>query len=166
MITDFLLEHAALVPIALLIIAVLCAGVGHVLLRTDRRGWLWAMVALTAAPVLALTLTPSNSGTLQRCAVQFSAPRLGSVELLANVALLLPLTFFATLATSRPRLMFVAGMALSATIEALQALVPAIGRSCDSNDWVMNTLGALVGASLGWVLLALDRERGDILHRR
>ena len=164
--TDFLLEHAALVPIALLIIAVLCAGVGHVLLRTDRRGWLWAMVALTAAPVLALTLTPSGAGTLQRCAVQFSAPRLGSVELLANVALLLPLTFFATLATSRPRLMFVAGMALSATIEALQALVPAIGRSCDSNDWVMNTLGALVAASLGWVLLALDRERGDVLHRR
>lgn len=158
MITDFLLEHAALVPIALLLIAVLCAGVGQVLLWTGRSGWLWAAVALTAVPVLVLTLTPS-SGTLQRCTVQFSVPRLGSVELLANVALLLPLTFFAALASRRPGLTLIGGMALSATIEALQALVPAIGRSCDTNDWSMNTLGALVAASLGWALLALNRVR-------
>ena len=158
MITDFLLEYPALVPLAILVTAVLCVGIGHVLLRTGRRGWLWPVIALAAVPVVALTLTPTSSHTLQRCAVQFSLPTLGSVELLANVALLLPLTFFATLATGRPGLMMVAGIALSAVIEGVQALVPAIGRSCDTNDWAMNTLGVLVAALLGWALLALHQR--------
>ena len=96
--------------------------------------------------------------TPQRCALQFSFPTLGSVELLANVALLLPVIFFATLATGRPGLTMLAGTALSAAIEGVQALVPAIGRSCDTNDWAMNTLGALVAAVLGWAVLKLDRE--------
>jgi hypothetical protein len=157
-ITDFLLEHAALVPLALVLTAVLCAGVGYVLLRTGRRAWLWPVVALAAVLVAALTLTPTGSDSLQRCAVQFSWPTLGSVELLANVALLLPLTFFATLVTRRPGLMLVAGVVLSVTIEGLQALVPAIGRSCDTNDWAMNTLGVLVAAVMGWALLGGGRR--------
>jgi hypothetical protein len=45
-ITDFLLEHAALVPVAPLIVAVLCAGIGRVLLRTGRRRWLLPGAAL------------------------------------------------------------------------------------------------------------------------
>lgn len=159
MITDFLLEHAALVPIALLLIAVACAGLGHVLLRTGRTGWLWAAVVVTAVPVLVLTLAPGGPGAFQRCAVQFALPRLGSVELLANVALLLPVTLFAALATRRPWLMFAAGTALSAAIEALQALITAIGRACDTNDWAMNTLGALVAAAIAWALLAGAKGR-------
>jgi hypothetical protein len=157
-ITDFLLEHAAVVPLALLVTVVLCAGIGRVLLHTGRRAWLWPMTALTAVPVVALTLTPTGTDTLQRCAVQFSLPTLGSVELLANVALLLPVVFFATLASGRAGWMLVAGSALSAVIEGLQALVPAIGRSCDTNDWAMNTVGVLTAAALGWALLTHDRE--------
>ncbi len=39
-------------------------------------------------------------------------------------------------------------------IEALQSLVFAIGRACDTNDWMMNTVGAAIG-----VLLALGTVR-------
>lgn len=88
------------------------------------------------------------------CVVQFSVPTPGSVELLANVALFLPPAFFATLATRRPLVVLAAGAGLSAAIEALQALVFAIGRACDTNDWMMNTIGVAVG-----VLLALGTIR-------
>jgi len=153
-ITDFLLEHAALVPAALALIALVCVGIGLV----ARERLLWPLVALTALPVIALTLVPAGGGrAFQRCAVQFDLPTLGSVELLANVALLFPLVYFFALATRRPLRALAAGVTLSAAIEALQALVPAINRSCDTNDWAMNSAGVLVAAALAWATLAARR---------
>jgi len=38
------------------------------------------------------------------------------------------------------------GSGASAGLEVLQALVPTIGRSCDTNDWLSNTIGAVIGA--------------------
>ena len=80
--------------------------------------------------------------------VQFSLPTLGSVELLANVALFFPPVFFATPATRRPLLMLAAGAGLSAAIEAAQAVLPVIGRACDTNDWAMNTTGMILAVLL------------------
>ena len=158
MITDFLLEHSALVPVALLALAVACVGVGILILRAGRQDVLRALVVLSALPVIALTLVPASGGLgVRHCEVQFSLPTLGSVELLANVALLFPLTFFAALATRRPLLVLVGATALSAAIEAVQALLPAIARSCDTNDWAMNTAGAVVATSLAAALLVRDR---------
>ncbi|WP_083255069.1 VanZ family protein [Amycolatopsis orientalis] len=120
-----------------------------------KRRILWALAGLSLLPVFALTLVPTANridGIL--CTVQFAMPTLGTVELLANVALFLPLAYFATLATRRPLTTLAAGSGLSAVIEALQALVPAIGRACDTNDWLMNTVGAVLG-----VLLTLGTGR-------
>jgi glycopeptide antibiotics resistance protein len=91
--------------------------------------------------------------------VQFALPTLGSVELLANVALFFPLVFFATLATRRPVLVLAAGTGLSAVIEAVQAALHDIGRSCDTNDWFMNTIGVVLGVLAAVATIALGNRR-------
>ena len=158
MISTFLLDHAVAVPGALLLVAAVCAGVGAVALRRGADRLLWWLAGLSLLPVVALTLTPGSRRALQVCAVQFSVPSLGSVELLANVALFLPPAFFAAAATRRPLLVLAAGTGLSAAIEALQAAVPALQRSCDTNDWAMNTAGAVLGALLA---AGVSRRRGS-----
>jgi len=157
MITDFLLDHSALVPGALLGIALACAALGYAALRRGPGGsaLLRALTALALLLVLALTLAPAGGGAERRCTVQFALPALGRVELLANVALLLPAVVFATLATRRPWAVLAGGVALSAAIEAAQAGIPAIGRACDTNDWAMNCLGVVAGVVLARATLAL-----------
>lgn len=154
MITNVLLDHSELVPVALVLVALACAGAGYLALRARGHGRriLWTLLALSVLPVLALTLVPAarRRDEVVLCVVQFSVPSPGAVELLANVALFLPPALFAVLATRRPVVVLVAASVLSAAIEGLQAVVPAIGRACDTNDWAMNTAGAVAG-----VLLAL-----------
>ena len=87
--------------------------------------------------------------------VAFELPRLTSVELVANVALFVPVTYFATIVTRRPLVVLAGGALLSAVIEAVQALAPAIGRSCDAGDWAMNTAGAVIGVLLAWCTIRL-----------
>jgi VanZ family protein len=147
MITNVLMDNKALVPVALLLIVAACVGVGYLALRASRYGnrILWVLAGLSSLLVIALTLVPAGRRMDEvMCTLQFAAPTLGRVELLANVALLFPLVFFAALATRRPLLTLAAGALLSAAIEAAQAVVPAIGRACDTNDWAMNTIGAVV----------------------
>ncbi len=158
MITDFLLEHSALVPGTLLGIALVCVAVGYAALRRGPAGMrlLLLLTGLSLLPVLALTLLPGGKGASDGgCTVQFALPALGRVELLANIALLLPAAVFATLATHRPWAVLAAGGGLSAGIEAVQAAVPAVGRACDTNDWAMNCLGVVVGVLLARGTLAL-----------
>lgn len=153
MITDLLVDNSALVPVGLLLIGAACAGAGYLARRARRV--LWALAVLSTLPVVALTLVPTSGRAYAVCAIQFSVPTLGAVESLTNVALLFPAVFFATLATRRPLRMLVAGASLSAAIEAIQAVVPAIGRACDTNDWLMNTAGALLAVLLGRATLAV-----------
>jgi len=158
MITDFLLDHSALVPTALVLVALGCAAVGYAALRSRTYGprALRALAAVSLLAALALTLAPTGRTSPTRgCTVQFDLPTLGSVELLANVALLLPATLFVALATRRPVLAAVSGSVLSVAIEAVQSQVTAIGRACDTNDWAMNSLGVLAGALAAGALLAL-----------
>jgi hypothetical protein len=161
-ITNVLLDNSALVPVALFLVVAVCVGVGLLVLRARRYGRriLWVLVALSVLPVVALTLVPTSrrvDGV--GCVVQFSMPSPGSVELLANVALLFPPVFFATFATRRPLLMAAAGAGLSAAIEACQAVVPAIGRACATNDWAMNVLGTVLAALLAAATIALATRR-------
>lgn len=160
MITNVLLDHSELVPVALFLVALLCAGTGYLLPTRPRI--LWALTGLSLIPVFALTLVPTrHPSDAVFCTVQFSLPTLGTVELLANVALFLPPVCFAALATRRPLAILAAGSGVSAVIEALQAVVPAIGRACDTNDWLMNTLGAVAGTliALGTTWLVKRRSQ-------
>ncbi|WP_432564737.1 VanZ family protein [Kineococcus sp. SYSU DK003] len=150
----FLVEHAELVPLALVLVVAGCAALALLVRRRRTAGWL---LALTLVPVLVLTLAPDDRGRRADgaawCEVGFSVPTPGSVELLANVALFVPPAVFAVLLVRRPVLVALGGSASSVVVEAVQAAAPALGRSCTTDDWAMNTLGTLVGVVVG-VLVA------------
>jgi VanZ family protein len=55
------------------------------------------------------------------------------------------LTFFATLASRRPVVVALVGMAFPVLVELTQAFLN-VGRDCVGYDWVNNAIGALLGA--------------------
>lgn len=151
MITTFLVEHPWLAPTALAAVVVLGPMVGAWLTPRPRAAWIGTALALL--PVAALTLVPVDRELFERCEIAWAMPTFGRVELFANVVLLVPAALAASVALRRPVLALLAGSALSITIELVQALVPALGRSCSTNDWLANTIGAALGAALGWIAL-------------
>lgn len=86
-------------------------------------------------------------------------PTPSRVELFGNVVLFVGPTLLAGVATRRPLLVLLAASGIAAAIEALQAAAPAIGRSCDTTDWLSNTIGAAIGAGLAALALLLARRR-------
>jgi VanZ like family len=143
-----LVEHAALVPAALLLVVLGCAGVG-LATRARPRALRW-LTGLALVPVLGLTLAPDDRGRVHgRCEVGFALPSPGSAELLANVALFVPVAVFAVLLLRRPWRVALGGSLLSAGIEGVQAVVVGLGRSCTTNDWAANTAGAVLGVVVG-----------------
>jgi hypothetical protein len=164
-ITDVLLDHAALVPLALLAVVVGCVLTGLLVLRLGHPAQrvLAALLVAALLPVVALTLVPAGRarGDATVCTVQFALPTPGSVELLANVALFVPPAFAAVLLTRRPMLALAGAALASALVETLQAVLPVLARACDTNDWAMNTAGAAAGVLLALGTLALSRHTGD-----
>ncbi len=148
MITTVLVEHPWLAPtlLAAIVVAGLLAGPALV----GRRRLAWVLAAVSVLPVLALTLVPVERELFARCTVQWALPTPGRVELIANVVLFVAPVLLVGVATRRPLLALVAGTGASVLVEVVQALVPAIGRSCDTTDWLSNTIGAVLGAGLAW----------------
>ncbi|TDV38727.1 VanZ family protein [Actinophytocola oryzae] len=160
MIATFMLEHPALMPVVMALIAVICVIAGYLLVRARySHQILWTLAGLSLLPVVVMTLNPTAGRSFVFCVVQFSMPSPRAVELLANVALFLPLVYFATLATRKPLLVLASGTFLSAGIEVVQGLIPAIGRSCDTNDWAMNTAGAVIAVLLASATITVTKRR-------
>jgi len=157
MIADVLIQYKWLATAALVLFVAVGPFVGAVLARHPRLAWL--LTGLTLLPVAALTLVPVRRELYDVCTVQWSLPTFGRVELMANVVLFVLPVLFAGVASKKPLLMLLAASALSIVIEVFQALVPVIGRSCDTNDWLNNTIGAAVGAVLAIVALWLAKRR-------
>jgi VanZ like family len=156
-ITNVLLDHPWLSPTALGILIVLGPFVGAWLAA---RTWLaWLLAGASTLPVAVLTLVPVRRELFARCTIQWALPTPGRVELFANVVLFVAPVLLAGVATRRPMVVLIAGSGASAALEAVQALVPAIGRSCDTNDWMSNTIGAITGAVLAWTALYLAQAR-------
>ncbi|MDQ0986172.1 putative small secreted protein [Streptomyces sp. V2I9] len=65
-----------------------------------------------------------------------------------NIAMYIPLAFFAVALFRRPALISASCIVLSAATELTQAVTPHIGRSCTSEDLVANSLGAVIGAAV------------------
>lgn len=156
MITTLLVAHPWFSPVVLAVLVLLGPLVGRWLVHRPRAAW--TLFGLSLLPVVALTLVPTSREVFERCAVGWVLPTFGRVELMANVILFVPPVLLAAVAARRPVLALVGGVAGSAAIEAVQALVPALGRSCDTNDWLSNAIGALVGAALGAVAIMLARR--------
>jgi len=157
MIADVLIQYKWLATAALLVIVAVGPFVGATLVRHPRLSWI--LTGLSLLPVMALTFVPVRRQLYDVCTVQWDLPTFGRVELMANVVLFVLPVLFASVASRKPLLMLLAGSALSVLIEVFQALVPAIGRSCDTNDWLSNTIGAAIGAVLAIVALRLAKRR-------
>ncbi|WP_447646208.1 VanZ family protein [Nocardioides zeae] len=158
MITTILVEHPWLSPAALALLVILGPLVGR--LVADRPGAAWSLAGLATVPVVVLTMLPTDRRAFERCEVAWALPTVGRVELAANVVLFVAPVLFAVVATRRPLLVAAAGSGLSALVETVQALVPVLGRSCSTNDWLSNSIGVVIGAVLGVVALRLARPVG------
>lgn len=156
MITTLLVEHPWLTTVTLLALVGLGPLVGAwLVLRPRPARWL-GIAALV--PIVVLTLVPTSRSLEVGCAVEWSLPTLGAVELMANVVLFVPAVLLLAVASRRPIVVLLGASATSALIELVQAVVPALGRSCSTNDWLSNTLGAVLGAGLAAVALVLARR--------
>ena len=156
-----LVEHSRVLPYLFLLLLGACTAVAWALHRGGVRGRRIAgvLAVLAVLAVVPLTVTPDTARPQTFCAVQLAWPSLGGVESLANIAMLVPVACFAVVATRRPVAVLVAASGLSAAIELAQALVPALGRACDTNDWAMNSMGAALGVLLA-VLAGVVAGRG------
>lgn len=159
MISTFLVEHAPLVRVGFWTVVTAATLLAWVLHRLRLRRVLLGLSAVALVAVLVLTLLPDGArpGGVT-CTVQFSVPFQG-IDTLANVAMLLPLVLFLGTATNRPLTVLAGAIVLSAVIEVVQAVAPVLGRRCDTNDWFMNTVGAILGAVVVVVVCAIDRRR-------
>ena len=142
-------------PAALGLLVVLGPFVGARLARRSALAWLLCAGALV--PVALLTLSPVDRELYARCTVQWALPTPGRVELMANLVLFVGPALLAGVASRRPLVVLVALSVLSGALEVLQALVPGLGRSCDTTDWSSNTIGAAIGAGLAAAALLLAR---------
>lgn len=157
MITTILVEHPWWLPTAFAVLVVAGPVLGSRL--TGRPRTVWGLVAAALVPVVVLTLAPTDRDLSVSCETAWSLPTVGRVELAANVVLFVAPVLLAGVATRRPLRVLAAASGLSAVIEAIQALAPALGRSCSTDDWLSNTIGAGVGAALGVLALWLARRR-------
>lgn len=166
MISTLLAEYAPLVRIGFWLAVIVALAIGWFLHRRGARTALLVLAGIGLLGVLALTFSPEGvrAGGIT-CTVQFSTPFQG-IETLANIALLLPFALFLGVALQRPFVVLLGVSALSALIELIQALAPALGRACDTNDWFMNTLGAVIGALGAAAILALNRRPNSRGARR
>lgn len=80
----------------------------------------------------------------------------GGLEVL-NFLMLTPFAFFATLATRRPVVIMAVSALVSGGIEITQAWT-GLG-VCQKQDWLNNTVGAVVAAGLAWLLVATLADR-------
>lgn len=157
MITSLLVEHPWVSP-ALLFLLIVAGVVGGPWLAEHPRVARWC-AGIALVPVVLLTLVPTNREVFARCTVEWAVPTPSRVELAANVVLFVAPVFLAGVALRRPLRAFALGLGTSLAIEAVQAAVPALGRSCSTNDWSANAIGAAIGALLAWLALARVRSR-------
>lgn len=121
------------------------------------------LLIAAAVVVAGLTLYPDGApGSAVTCAVEWPYLAPTAVESTANVLLFVVPTFLLAVWWRRPLVAIGVGVGTSAVIEAVQALVPAIGRACDTGDWVTNGIGAVIGGAVAAVGLVWARRRGAV----
>ena len=114
------------------------------------------------ALVLAATLSPTahRLGQIGQCGTHLTTTGgLTSLQGLLNVLLFVPAAGMLTLASGRPADGIAAGIGMSAAVEAVQALIPQLGRSCQLHDLLANSIGAFCGVGVAAGLQNITRSR-------
>ncbi len=153
----FLGDHPAVLPVVvgLLLLAALAAPALGRRLGTGRV--VAAALVLAVGVPLALTLLPAPGHapeTVGTCLPPRPVSEWGrGGEELANLLLLVPLgALLSGVLRGRRRAVAVAVAALAPLgVEAVQLALPALGRTCETTDVLLNCAGLALGASLGLV---------------
>lgn len=145
------------------------AVAGHVARRLRTESWIAFLLVMSVGAVLAATIPPVAGGFSERPPApgRCDFGRIGLAPLSQylhvgdtslNVILFVPLGLAIGLLGRSPATarVLVAALALPLAIEAIQLLVPMLGRGCQSQDVVDNLLGLGIGLALG-VLLSVVR---------
>jgi len=156
-ISTFLVQYPWVTTVALLALVLVGPLLGSWLVT--RRSLTWWLTGIAAVAVLIITLYPESRTPPPGCQVTWMLPTLGAVELIANVILFIVPVLLVGTATQRPAIAFAIGTLTSVLIEVVQAAIPTLGRSCDTGDWLQNTIGAAVGSLLAVLALYLSRTR-------
>ena len=164
MIATLLAEAPWLVRAVL--IAVVVASPFAAFWLDSRRRATWIATCLSGVAIGALTLVPDRPRDDRMCVLSVTPTEMLGPEPAANVLLFVPFAIALTVLLKRPVIAFLVGMGASAVIESAQWLVPAIGRSCTSTDWIANTSGALLGAALAVAGIWAAARRDDSPSRR
>jgi len=153
-----LLVQVSWLPAAVLLLAVL-TGPFIAAALAPRPRLLRALFIASLVILAGLTLYPEGGADRDvTCTVGLPYFGLRAAETVANVLLFIPPVLLAGLLVRRPALAVMGGTATSALIELVQGIVPAIGRACDTGDWITNTIGAVVGGLIALAALSLDRR--------
>jgi VanZ family protein len=158
----------------LAIAAVIALAVaGRVARRLRTKSWVAFLLVTSAGAVLAATIPPKEGGfsgrppAAGRCdfgrvglAPLSEYVHLGDTSL--NLILFVPLGLAIGLLGRSPTTarVFAAAVVLSPAIEAIQSLVPMLGRGCQSQDVVDNLLGLGIGVVLGVLISVVRTVRG------
>ncbi|GAB2805924.1 hypothetical protein GCM10027073_43190 [Streptomyces chlorus] len=125
--------------------------------------WTASLVA-----VLVVTLLPGGAGdTLASVSCNAGPSVRGMVTTTSgrlNILLFVPLGLFGVLLFRRPLAVLTGGIALTGTVELLQALLP-LGRACSHEDLLMNCAGGFLGTVLGTVWLRARQGRWPLMRR-
>ena len=163
MISTLLAENPALLMIGIVLATLCCLVVACAIeWRGGRSRGLGGWIAIAGvAVVIVLTLLPDP-----RSAMTVSTCQLVPTNVLrdrANIALFYAPALFGTMWLRRPIVAALVGIALSATIETIQFLAPAVGRRCDIDDWISNSAGTVLGVvsavAISFVVARLRNRR-------
>ncbi|MFI1716893.1 VanZ family protein [Streptomyces litmocidini] len=120
----------------------------------DPHGRWWAGLAATLAAMIGVTFMGSGDAAGE-CVVNHDLVEpFHTTQGLWNLAMTVPLGFFAVLASRRPLPALVGVVSVPLAVEFVQGTVDGLGRLCDSADAEMNVLGGLMGAALALSALA------------
>lgn len=127
--------------------------------RRWREPWLVVFgLGVGLSLVLGATLSPSPGSVSGSCLTEMTRP-LGPRGMLVfssdralNTWLLLPLGFFAGYLAVRRWWILLLAFMVPVAVEAIQRLVPELGRRCQFQDLIDNTWGLVIGAMAGVVL--------------
>ncbi|MEU7018654.1 VanZ family protein [Streptomyces sp. NPDC046385] len=125
--------------------------------RHNPRGLWFAGLAATVAGVLSVTFMGSGPANGQ-CVINHDLVEpFRTTQGFWNLAMTVPLGFFALMATRRPLPVLVGVVTFPLVIEVVQAEVDGLGRICDSADAQMNILGGLIGVVAAVLVLMKSR---------
>ena len=154
MISTFVAENYVLVRIVIAIAVALSIALAVVLARSGVTGRTiaGALSGVALLVVLGLTFAPDKYPV---AAIGCNLEAQSFYTDYLNVALFYLPVLFAVIATRSPWIVLAFGIGMSAAIEAIQAVLPVLGRRCDLNDWATNSLGTLIGVLVGFVVIVV-----------